>query len=191
MIITAPGLLVVLGAAAQASPALELLPCRLPGVDQELRCGVYQVWENRAARAGRRIPLRVVLLPALGPAPEPDPLVILEGGPGASNVAAIGRFAATPLRHRRHLLFVDARGTGSSAPLDCAFRFEQPMGFLRTFLPLPQIRACRDSLARHADLTQYVTPNVVDDLDDVRQALGIPQVTLWGSSGGTRQALVW
>ncbi|HXV87101.1 MAG TPA: alpha/beta fold hydrolase, partial [Gemmatimonadales bacterium] len=109
----------------------------------------------------------------------------------ASNVAAIGRFAGTPLRHRRHLLCVDARGTGSSAPLDCAFRFEQPMGFLRAFLPLPQIRACRDSLARHADLTQYVTPNVVDDLDDVRQALGIPQVTLWGSSGGTRQALVW
>lgn len=181
-----------LGCGASARPSLELRPCRLADVEGPAFCGRHEVWENRATRSGRRIPLRVVLLPARDAVAAPDPIVVLEGGPGASNVASARRFAASPLRIRRHFLLIDTRGTGGSAPLDCEFQSGHAnLGYLEDFLPLDKVRACRDSLQHAADLAQYITPNVVDDLDEVRAALGLRQVNLLGSSGGTRQALVW
>ena len=42
-------------------------PCRVPGYDQDVLCATYPVWENRAARQGRKIGLNIVILPALGP----------------------------------------------------------------------------------------------------------------------------
>lgn len=85
-------LLAVLGiATAGAAPAakLELKPCTtIPGLPAEARCGTYEVWENRAAQSGRKIPLRVVVIPAKGPDRLPDPFIYFEGGPGQSSVAA-------------------------------------------------------------------------------------------------------
>ena len=40
------------------------------------------MWEDRAARAGRKLALKVVVLPALRRQPAPDPLFFLAGGPG-------------------------------------------------------------------------------------------------------------
>ena len=42
-----------------------------------------------------------------------------------------------------------------------------------------------------ADLAQYTTPIIVDDLDDVRAALGYSKVNLLGMSWGTRAVLVY
>jgi len=155
-------------------------------------CGVHEVWEDRSAESGRRIPLRVVLLPAGSPTPAPDPIVVLQGGPGASNVASARGFANSPQRADRNILLVDLRGTGGSAPLDCGFQSGySSTGYLEDFLPIDKLRACRDSLSAHADLTQYVTPHVVDDLAEVLDALAIQQVNLHGFSGGTRQALAF
>ena len=41
-----------------------LKPCRLPGIREELLCGKFTVFENRQTRAGRKIDLNVVVLPA-------------------------------------------------------------------------------------------------------------------------------
>lgn len=62
-----PGLVRDVAAAASA-PKLELKPCAtvIPGLPPEARCGTYEVWEDRAAKSGRKIPLRVVVLPARG-----------------------------------------------------------------------------------------------------------------------------
>src|SRR5688500_439 len=75
------------------------------------RCGTYEVWENRAARSGRRIPLYVVVLPARGSERLPDPVFYFDGGPGAGAAAAaahIGRLLA-PVNQSRDLVFVDVR----------------------------------------------------------------------------------
>src|SRR5262249_24869431 len=42
-----------------------------------------------------------------------------------------------------------------------------------------------------ADLAWYATPPAMDDLDDVRAALGYDRINLWGGSYGTRAALVY
>lgn len=62
-------------AAAAPAPKLELKPCAavIPGLPPEARCGTYEVWEDRAAKSGRKIPLRVVVLPARDPTGSPIP----------------------------------------------------------------------------------------------------------------------
>src|SRR5947199_8853058 len=72
------------GAVETPKPAAKLSPCKVPGENGELdaRCGLFEVWENRAARAGRKIRLKVVVLPARSPHPKPDPVFLFGGGPG-------------------------------------------------------------------------------------------------------------
>ena len=177
------------------SSRLKLIPCRLPEVKTEARCGTYEVFENRAARRGRKIRLRVVVLPARERPVSPDPVVFFEGGPGASAIDSAPDVEAEMgeiLRHR-DILLVDVRGTGQSGPLDCP----QPDGdraleeALDTFMDPAAIRHCRDVLAREHDLSQYTTETIVDDVDEVRAALGYSKVNLSGASYGTRAALIY
>src|ERR1044071_1331679 len=46
---------------------LRLEPCEVPGagegVKEKVRCGTYEVFENRAAKSGRKIKLKVVVFP--------------------------------------------------------------------------------------------------------------------------------
>src|ERR1044071_5206873 len=89
---------------AALAPKLELKPCATPGLPPEARCGSYEVWENREAKSGRKIPLHVVVLPARGPDRLPDPFVHFTGGPGSSSVmAGVSRIAREldALRERR------------------------------------------------------------------------------------------
>src|SRR5512143_132360 len=72
------------GVATSLSPApLALLPCKLPG-DVAAQCGTLTVYENRSARSGRQIGVRVAVVKATGAAREADPVFWLAGGPGAA-----------------------------------------------------------------------------------------------------------
>src|SRR4051812_31203575 len=73
-------------AAPPAAPRLTLGACTDPALPKDARCGTYQVFENRAAKKGRKISLRVVVLPALGPDRLPDAFVSFAGGPGEPSV---------------------------------------------------------------------------------------------------------
>ena len=179
-------------AAPPAAPRLTLGACTDPDLPKDARCGTYQVFENRAAKQGRRISLRVVVLPALGPDRLPDAFVYFSGGPGEPSVQD-GIFESqelAPLRQRRDFLLVDARGTGGSSPLDCP-ELNAVQGFLDDYAPADKVRSCRERLRKAADLSQYTTDNAVDDVDEVRAALGYPQVNLMGGSYGTRSVLVY
>src|SRR6187402_2777232 len=66
---------------AVAAPQLALAPCTLNGIPGPMRCGTFPVWEDREAKAGRRIELSIIVLSALK-TPRPDPLVMIQGGPG-------------------------------------------------------------------------------------------------------------
>ena len=188
-----------LSALAVAAPApprrLELGPCTSSGLPAEARCGTYEVFENRAARSGRKIPLRVAVLPATGPDRLPDPILYFAGGPGDGSISE-GGFTAqalSQLRARRDFLFVDFRGTGESAGLFCPELqgAEGLQGFLDDFLPTAKVRACRDRLKQTADLSQYTTGNAIDDVDEIRAALGYGKANIMGGSYGTRAVLIY
>lgn len=171
---------------------LALEPCRLEGLGVEARCGQVRVFEDRDAQSGREIELRVAVVPALAASPRPDPLFILVGGPGqaATEAGAPLAEALLAVRRRRDVVLVDQRGTGHSHPLTCESDREQPLAeLLAPGADADKARACRASL--DADTTRYATPTAMDDLDDVRAALGYEHINLWGGSYGTRAALVY
>ena len=179
---------------ASPPPRLAIAPCRLPEVPDEARCGTYEVFEDRDSRKGRKISLNVAVLPATGPDRLPDPILFFDGGPGEPTVSDAAWHEANlkALRARRDVLLIDARGTGDSYPLNCevsdAARLQ---GYLKDFLPLDQVRACRDLLQKRADLSQYTTARIVDDKAEVAAALGYDKVNLMGTSYGTRAVLVF
>jgi pimeloyl-ACP methyl ester carboxylesterase len=135
-------------------------PCVVQGV--EARCGTFAVPENRARPNGRRIGLRVVVLPALTKPAREDAVAYLAGGPGdaATQQAVDQGWQSSALRLHRDLLLVDQRGTGGSSP-------------------------------RGGDVTQYGTRSAMDDLDAVRAALGYRRLDLIGSSYGATAAQVY
>lgn len=176
---------------AQAT-RLVLEPCRLDGLGVEARCGRLRVFEDREARRGREIELRVAVVPALAAAPRPDPLFILVGGPGqaATEAGAPLADALVAVRRRRDIVLVDQRGTGQSHALTCENDGERPLAeLLAPESDLDKARACLAGL--DADTTRYATPTAMDDLDDVRAALGYEHINVWGGSYGTRAALVY
>src|SRR4051794_12353161 len=71
---------------ATPHPQIVLTPCHIRDVSEEVRCGTYEVFENRQLRRGRKLPIRIVLLPATGPHPQKEPIFILPGGPGETAV---------------------------------------------------------------------------------------------------------
>ena len=101
---------------AKAGPEpLALRSCRLEGVSKALECGEVEVWEDRAAKQGRRLKLKVAVARALAPQPEPDPLFVLAGGPGqaATEVARGVLPWLERVRRHRDIVFLDQRGTGA------------------------------------------------------------------------------
>jgi pimeloyl-ACP methyl ester carboxylesterase len=164
------------------------------GIQGAAKCGTLDVYENRAAKSGRMISLNIVVLPATGDKREPDPLVYFSGGPGGSATEdgpGIAR-AFAKLREHRDLLLVDQRGTGKSHPLDCNFYNPADLQtFLGYFFPLDDVRKCRTQLEANSDLKLYTTTIAMDDMDEVRAALGYEKLNLFGASYGTRAALTY
>ena len=186
-----------LSTASAHATSLQLTPCAVAGTTEPARCGSLEVYENRVAATGRRIPIKVVVFPARSAPPAPDPLFIIAGGPGQSATEFSGpliadfRFA----QQTRDVVFVDQRGTGGSNPLQCSLggSFDQIVQSVAIGVDadLAAVKACRQELETHADLRFYTTPLAVDDFDDVREALGYERINLWGASYGTRAALVY
>jgi pimeloyl-ACP methyl ester carboxylesterase len=176
------------------APRLPLTPCRLKGGVQA-SCGVLEVPEDRRSPQGRRLRLRVAVVPALARAPRPDPLFLLAGGPGQAATEAFPELLSLAFErvHRsRDVVLVDQRGTGASNPLRCrGAEADAPLARRladRSF-PAERLKAC---LAGYdADPRLYTTSIAMQDLDEVRAALGYGQIDLWGGSYGTRAALVY
>jgi len=158
-----------------------------------LRFGTYTVYEDREAQAGRTIDLEVFVLPATGPNPRPDPIFHLAGGPGQAATGTFRRMIGSWMNEDRDIVLVSQRGTGRSNGLDCDIvgSDENLQSYLEVLFRPRLFEQCRDQLAQRADLTRYTTPIAMDDLNEVRAALGYGRINLVGGSYGTRAALVY
>jgi pimeloyl-ACP methyl ester carboxylesterase len=174
-----------------------LTPCTTTDGNTEGLCGSVSVWENRVlkgeGKTGRKLALRVMVLPSTSDHPSADAFVPLAGGPGQSAVEAYPLTGFTNAIRKTHdVVLLDQRGTGGSAPLLCDLR--DPDNVQQTIgeeMPPEKLRACRATLEKTADLTQYTTSIFADDLDEVRAALGYTKIDVFGTSYGTRAALVY
>jgi len=175
---------------------LSFEPCALsvPGLEAvEAQCTTVTVPENHAEPDGRQIDLAVAWVPARGEG-EADPVFMIAGGPGQSALESYPSLhrAFSDARRSRHVLLVDARGTGGSHPLACkdaegenAFTDPDDLSLdaARDFA-----RRCLDQLDDDSDLRFYATTDHIQDLDRVRELVGAAQVNLIGISYGTRVA---
>ena len=183
------------GAVRFSTASLPLTPCRVDGVDSEVKCATLDVWENRATEAGRKIPINIVVLPATARIHEADPIFVFAGGPGqaATDLAHAALVMFGELNAKRDLVLVDQRGTGKSNPLNCRMpelsEVRTADAGKRDRLVAQKLADCRDKLTARADLTQYTTTIATADFDAVREALGYGEINLWGASYGTRAAM--
>jgi pimeloyl-ACP methyl ester carboxylesterase len=186
-----------LGAAAgtaAADGAAGLRPCRVGGLPHELRCGAVSRPLDPSRPEGRRIDVHFLVVPSTAPHKRQDPVFFFAGGPGQSAISLAPRVMPwfARLNHRRDIVFIDQRGTGRSAPLECEGDDALPLAErLDVDRGIERLRACRRHLETlpHGDLRQYTTPIAAADAEAVRAALGAPQVNLVGASYGTRLAL--
>ena len=190
-------MLVPSAARAEAALGLHLTPCVQGHAKIPAECGSFGVYEDRAAGSGRIISLQLVVLKAKHPAHRA--IALIAGGPGQSAVAAApfiadGRFAKelSALRDGYDVLFVDNRGMGGSNSFACDFAPPaQPGVYFRQLWPDALVSACRKKSAATSNPNLYETNDAVDDLDDVRAALGYPRLVLDGSSYGTLFSFVY
>ena len=175
--------------------AADLQPCRLNGVPQQALCGSVSRALDPQQAHGTRIELQFAVLPALARHKKPDPVFFIAGGPGQSAIALAGPVSGMLARfgNRRDIVLVDQRGTGRSAPLHCP-EDAANLPLADMVDPVRQVRRARACLARlqalpHGDLRHYTTAIAAQDLDAVRDALGVQRLNLVGTSYGTRVVL--
>lgn len=169
----------------------------IAGMDAEM--GTLAVPSNRSRPDSGRLQLAVLRFRSTSPNPGP-PIVYLAGGPGGSAIET-ARGTRFPyfmaLREAADVLVLDQRGTGLSAPLVMLCReswtlpVDQP-GDREQMLALARTHSesCAALLARNGTrIEDYNTDESADDLEDLRKALGVPRLSVWGVSYGTQLAL--
>ena len=191
-------LLLLLGVATAAPArtlgAIEFTPCALDsaiGGRIEAECARFAVPEDPGRPDGRSLELHLALVPSRSSRPQPDPVVMLAGGPGQSAIESypVAQAALRPLLIRRHVLLVEQRGTGRSNPLRCPLPDWKAADEPTLELARAQALACLAGYRDRADTRFYTTHHYIRDLERVREALGVEQFNLVGGSYGTRVAL--
>ena len=216
------------GAAApalKAASGFEPAPCPFPLVPEEMgalgsivsgtgrivegrdvQCGYLTVPLRHTNPNGPTIKLAVAVIKSTSDSPAPDPLVMLQGGPGGSTIdtyASLFLLNALPdaskIRAERDIVLFDQRGTYYSQPaLICREDFELLDQTLEQQLSREESArrqaaaslACRDRLAREGvDLAAYNSLENAADIDSLRRARGYDKINLYGVSYGTLLAL--
>ncbi len=174
-----------------AKPTITLQPCSGYWNSRQARCGTLRVYENRQARSGRMIDLKVVVFKAPSETPAPDPVFYLAGGPGgaAASEDALNQQLPYELNENHDLVFVDQRGTGESNQVMIPTDSPDFTGMTPEQIDAAAKKWVADSLSKmDMDPRYYTTSVAMDDLDEVRQALGYDKINLFGCSYGATAA---
>lgn len=170
----------------------------LAGDTVEAETGHLWVPESRSEPESRLIRLSFVRFPSTSSAPGP-PIVYLAGGPGGSAIltARGHRFPLfMKLREVGDVIAFEQRGTWGSDPfLLCPSPLIYPMDREGTRERLLIVmrewsKGCVSFWReRGVSLPAYNTAESADDLEDLRTALGVEKLDLWGISYGTHLGL--
>ena len=162
--------------------------------------GSIIVPENRKTEKSRNIELHFIRLKSTNPNPS-FPIIYLAGGPGGSGIktAQGNRFELfKAMREVGDVIVLDQRGTGLSNQIPNCDR--------RALIPIDQpgtkelyiskmSEAAAECLAywkeQGVDMTGYNTIENAEDIEDIRRALGVDKLNLWGISYGSHLAFTY
>jgi pimeloyl-ACP methyl ester carboxylesterase len=178
--------------AAPSTPAtVALVPCPVGKTKLKAQCGRLQLPES--AESGRTIGVRFVVIRAKRV--NHGAVFEVAGGPGQSAVELAPQLVQygiiNALVRDHDVVFVDQRGTGGSRPLECPNLLKNRIHTFAQLFPAAELRACRDQLAKVADLNAYGSERAADDLDAARDALGYRTISLDAGSYGTQFSFVY
>lgn len=194
------GVALAASSAPAAAPRLKLEPLAFKladGSELPAERGRFLVPEDRSDPKSRKIEIGFVRFRSTSPRPGP-PIVYLAGGPGGSGVATAQGprqpiFLA--LRQVADVIALDQRGTGLSNHIElCTAErpFDTAQPLTEATMTEYHARTLRRCLARWraagVATGGYTTVESADDIEDLRRALGVRQVDLWGISYGTHLA---
>ena len=151
--------------------------------DVEAECARVSVPLDRSGAVKGSVRLRVARYGE--PSAKPT-LLYLSGGPGGAGVREFADvlFEVEPLARRYQLVSYDQRGTGSSGLIRCP-SLERDARLRSTAAGAE----CAAKLGARRGL--YGTDDSVEDVEALRQALGVEKLTLFGISYGTKLALAY
>jgi pimeloyl-ACP methyl ester carboxylesterase len=177
----------------QPAPSVALAACKVPQTKVKVKaeCGTLRLPESD--ESGRTIGVRFMVLRAQRA--NRGAVFQIVGGPGQSAIGIAPQFieygTAKALLPNHDIVYVDQRGTGASRPLECPRLFANRAHAFARLFPPAELRACRDRLAKIADLNAYGTERAADDVDAVRAALGYPTISLDAGSYGSQFAFAY
>lgn len=147
-----------------------------------------------------RLTIAVTLLSNFITVDDPDPVVMIAGGPGQGASQMLpGLARALQLRRTRSVVMIDQRGTGRSVPAltcDAASMLEFDENRLNDPDLAPEspveerlAQCLTDWRDQGVDFNAFDTRSATRDLQAIRRGLGIRQWNLHGTSYGARVAL--
>ena len=174
-------------------PRLRLRDRENQPVGTSARSGSFRVYENREANTGRVLELDLLILQKLEQPGEPDPVFVFAGGPGQNVANHAAGWTRHWMRKTRDIILLSQRGTGGNNRLTCQLpgSDDNLQGYLEPIFDEPTFRECMKELQERFDLTHYSTPEAMDDVNDLREALGYDKINLYGGSYGSRAELVY
>lgn len=187
---------------AESRPTLSWGACPTTA-DPRQECATLSVPMDYRNPGGERISLAVSRIRTAKPGLRRGVLLLIPGGPGGAGLArptTHGLRLPQAVLDRYDVVGFDPRGVGQSTPISCDFS-PQDLDPVR-FLPWPgpdisesteQARRMADACVRNAGplLRHISTRNEARDIDRIRQALGEPRLSYWGTSYGTYVGAVY
>lgn len=172
-------------------PKIEPCPCKVK-IDPKLiaRCGYLVVPENRQKPAGRTVRIPFFYIRTAGMDSTKNVMLFTGGGPGYSTIANYDSInAGFGFLQFGGFIAFDQRGTKNSQPcLDCpeinkSIKRAYKENLSKDSLVLAAVKQCREQLATQGiDLSAYNTTESAADINDLRLALKIDSLTLYGVS---------
>ncbi|MCC6147132.1 MAG: alpha/beta fold hydrolase [Anaerolineaceae bacterium] len=169
---------------------------------KDIRCGYLIVPEEYKNPAGPSIRVAIAIIPTYQPNPQPDPVVMLQGGPGGSTIYTYTTQLFTPganFKSNRDIILLEQRGTLYSQPaLTCPEIIEETIRTLNQDLTPEEnsqlyeqaLLTCHNRLIKEGvNLSAFNSLENAADIESLRTALGYKQINLYGVSYGTLLAL--
>ncbi|MBX2881271.1 MAG: alpha/beta hydrolase [Granulosicoccus sp.] len=183
----------VLAAAIAQTQSIEFTNCLIGSGQRKARaeCADISVPLDPNDASANQLKLKVARISARRQTARLDAVTLVAGGPGQSALEAYANLSSAfhHVIRDRDMILIDQRGTGQSSRLDCpaASSITNRDGQADPAHARKLASECLESLSQDPRL--FTTSVAVQDLEIIRQRLGISQWNIYGVSYGTRVAL--
>lgn len=156
--------------------------------------------ENWDKPEGKTIKIAVAVLKSTSKKANSNPVLYIEGGPGAGGINSIGRWLKHPLRESSDIVLMDVRGTGFSFPKFCPDLGKQFLEILaknqnstadEQQKSIAAMACKQDLMNRNIEISTYNSKSIAKDLNALKAALKLSNWNVYAVSYGTYTAQVY